>query len=151
MKKYLFFLLLSTTLVVSCKDNEPEPAPEHGTPSIRYQVKGTVTDEAGNPLKGIAVRLKDNFMNPAFKDPYMQLDSVGTDEKGEYITNFVNDTGIRDGLVLIAEDTDGQENGGLFRPDTIRLTDMEKKKVGEGADEWDSGTWQLKADFKLKK
>lgn len=151
MKKYLFFLLLSTTFVVSCKDDDPEPAPEHGTPSIRYQVTGTVTDEAGNPLKGIAVRLKDNFMNPAFKDPYMQLDSVGTDEKGEYITNFVNDTGIRDGLVLIAEDTDGLENGGLFRPDTIRLTDMEKKKVGEGADEWDSGTWQLKADFKLKK
>ena len=151
MKKYLFFLLLSTTFVVSCKDDDPEPAPEHGTPSIRYQVTGSVTDEAGNPLKGIAVRLKDNFMNPAFKDPYMQLDSVGTDEKGEYITNFVNDTGIRDGLVLIAEDTDGLENGGLFRPDTIRLTDMEKKKVGEGADEWDSGTWQLKADFKLKK
>ena len=95
--------------------------------------------------------MKDDFMNPALKDPYVQLDSVGTDEKGEYATEFIDDTSIRDGLVLIAEDVDGKENGGLFAHDTIRLIDMEKKKVGEGDDEWDSGIWELKADFKLKK
>ena len=44
MKKTLAtILLLSTVFVVSCKDDEPEAAPEHGTPSIRYQVTGSVT------------------------------------------------------------------------------------------------------------
>ena len=90
-------------------------------------------------------------MNPAFKDPYVQLDSVGTDENGVYASNFVKDTQIRDGLVMIAEDVDGEENGGLFASDTLRLTDLEKKKVAEGDDEWDSGTWELKGDLKLKK
>lgn len=150
MKKYLFILLAAMTFV-ACKDNEPEPAPEHGVPSISYQVKGVVTDEAGNPLAGIAMKLKDDYMNPAFKDPYVQLDSVGTDENGAYASHFVNDTQIRDGLVIIAEDVDGEENGGLFAPDTLRLIDMEKKKVAEGDDEWDSGTWELKGDLKLKK
>lgn len=151
MKKTLAtILLLSTVFVVSCKDDEPEAAPEHGTPSIRYQVKGTVTDEAGKPLKGIAMRVKDDFMNPALKDPYVELYSVETDEKGEYATEFIDDTGIRDGLVLIAEDVDGKENGGLFAPDTLRLIDLEKKKVGEGDDEWDSGIWELKGDVRLR-
>ena len=80
----------------------------------------------------------------------MQLDSVGTDEKGEYATEFIDDTSIRDGLVLIAEDVDGKENGGLFAPDTLRLIDLEKKKVGEGDDEWDSGIWELKGDVRLR-
>ena len=37
------------------------PAPEYGSPYAEYFVKGKVTDEAGNPIKGIAVTVPDEY------------------------------------------------------------------------------------------
>lgn len=140
-------MLMAATGLASCGNDEPEePIVRPNVPHIFYQVKGTVTDPTGAPLQGIAVCLKDNYGRF-----YMRLDSVTTDNQGAYATQVVEDANIHDGLVVIAQDVDGEEGGGTFLTDTLDMTQLPRRKVGEGDDQWDSGQWEVTADFVLKR
>ena len=139
-------LLAVTGFLSGCSDDPETPSPQYGVPHIFYQVKGIVTDEAGTPLKGIAVKLKDDYGRF-----YMPLDSVVTDVEGAYATQLVEDANIHKGLVVIAEDVDGEDNGGCFAMDTLSLMELDRKQVKVGDDDWDIGQWEVTGNFRLKK
>ena len=82
--------LLSGALVAlgftACDDENngdyPDDYPlEYGSPSVEYRVKGTVTDEAGNPIENIRVIIRNAWDNTP--NPYMD-DTVYTDKQGAF-------------------------------------------------------------------
>lgn len=121
---------------------------EYGTPNVDYIIRGTVTDEVGTPILGIKTVLKDIPDN--YPDYAYSIDSAMTDAAGKYQIEkriYVH----QDGRKLIVEDIDGEANGGEFLSDTVDISKLEAKKIGEGDGRWNSGKYEINADFKLKK
>ena len=52
--------------------------------------------------------------------------------------------------IITAEDIDGEANGGEFKSDTLRITEMTSKKIEEGKG-WYGGKYEAEAKFKLQK
>ena len=140
----LIVTLLGMTCMTSCSDDKGETPPPQGTISIAFYVKGIVTDQDGNPLQGIAMKVKEDYMNKIIG--FMTLDSVVTDSEGAYQTRIIHDADIHDGQVLMVEDLNG-----VFRSDTVALGDLPRRKVGEGDDERDAGTWEINGNARLIK
>lgn len=135
--------LMGLLTLVSCGDDNEEPPVPYGEPRIAYYVKGNVTDTEGQPLQGIAMRVKEDYRN--FMG-YVQLDSVLTDEGGNYQTHVISDANLHDGLVLIVDDPNG-----VFRADTVALTELPKRQVSVGDDAMDKGVWELTANARLQR
>ena len=143
--------LLSGALVLlglaSCSnENEEEIRYEYGSPYAKFQVKGTVTSDTDEPLKGIQVVVRKKWDN----NP-MSADTVYTDEKGEFKTDELG-TGSIGYQKVYFNDIDGEENGGSFKSDSIALEKMEKKQLEE-RDHWYIGKFEFstKAPIKLSK
>lgn len=145
--------LLSGALVAlgftACDDeNNPEDYPlEYGTPTVEYRVKGTVTDEAGNPIENIRVIIRNAWDNTP--NPYAD-DTVYTDKQGAF-ANEMNTTGGIDKQKVYFDDINGEANGGTFQPDSTSLTDMEVTQVKEGSGNWYQGQYEFTVEKKLKK
>lgn len=109
---------------------------EYGCPYTEFTLKGTVTDAKSNPIKGIKVTLKE-----IFEDEMYEKLTEFTDENGkvEYHDGYA-DIGAfgQPDYVLVFEDVDGTENGGLFSSKTI---DVELKMIEEG-ERWKVGTYE---------
>ena len=120
---------------------------EYGVPSADYIVRGTVTDESGNPIQGIKTTLK---AIPDEAPEYTQgIDSINTDAAGKFELQTRWYAGIPD-LKLIAEDIDGEAGGGAFQSDPVLLGDLQMQNVEDGQG-WYEGKFELKADIRLKK
>ena len=121
---------------------------EYGTPNVDYIIRGIVTDEVGIPIQGIKTVVKEI---PDYYPEYAySKDSTLTDAAGKYQVNtrlFVGHQWDR----LVVQDIDGEANGGEFLSDTIDISKIEAKKIGEGDGKWNSGKYEINADFKLKK
>lgn len=52
---------------------------------------------------------------------------------------------------IFLEDVDGEKNGGTFANDTIEGKELTFKKIAEGSDAWDNGTYEVIGNKKLKK
>jgi putative lipoprotein (rSAM/lipoprotein system) len=128
-------------------DEYGSPVSEYGTPYADYHIKGDVTDEQGNPLEGIKAVLKE-MPDEAPQYAY-SMDSTVTDKQGKFEMGtrvYISSRRVK----LVVEDTDGQAGGGEFASDTLVLEDLPKKQTAEGQ-HWSTGTYELKADVKLKK
>ena len=142
--------LLSGALVAlgftACDDenNGDYPAEEYGTPSVDYRVKGTVTDEAGNPIENIRVIIRNAWDNTP--NPYMD-DTVYTDKQGAF-ANEMNTTGGIGKQKVYFDDIDGEANG---QSDSTDLADMESTQVKEGSGNWYQGQYEFTVEKKLKK
>ena len=142
---------LLSVLGFGCSTDEPEEygtiLMEYGTPYTDYIIKGSVTNEAGEPVRGIKTSLKSVFDNE--NEHYvLGLDSVETDVSGSYQLKYV---GLRDrGLKVIVEDIDGEANGGEFLSDTLDIDFNKAVKTEEGSD-WYEGAYDISQDIKLKK
>ena len=132
----------------ACGEDSPELA-EYGCPYVKYQVKGTVTDSEGRPIKGIKVKVAEQGLLNDSVVIYDGIDSVETDAAGNYQTQVMQDIYFDSRRKLILEDTDGAANGGEFQGDTLSLSDMEKTLVEEGSG-WYNGRYDLKGDVTLK-
>lgn len=148
--------LLSGALVAlgftACDDENngdyPDDYPlEYGSPSVEYRVKGTVTDEAGNPIENIRVIIRNAWDNTP--NPYMD-DTVYTDKQGAF-ANEMNTTGGIGKQKVYFDDIDGEANGGLFQPDSTNIADMEATLVEEGHGSWNQGQYEFTVEKKLKK
>lgn len=145
--------LLSSALVAlgftACDDeNDPEDYPvEYGTPTVDYRVKGTVTDDTGNPIENIRVIIRYKWDNTP--NPYMD-DTVYTDKQGEF-ANEMNTTGGIGKQKVYFDDIDGEANGGTFQSDSTDLADMESTQVKEGSGNWYQGQYEFTVEKKLKK
>lgn len=124
-------------------------ADEYGSPYVKYQVKGTVTDNEGRPIKGIKVKVAEQGMHNGSVIIYHGIDSIETDAAGAYQTHVMTDGFINERRKVIFEDTDGTANGGDFQGDTLSLTDLEKTLVEKGG-EWYRGKYEMKGDVTLK-
>ena len=126
------------------KDEYGCPYMEYGCPNVHYQVKGTVTDTDGKPIKGIKVKIEESYEDLSFCQ-----DSILTDNTGKYETRVIEDFTINDRMRIVFEDIDGATNGGEFQSDTLSVASLEKKQVEEDSG-WYSGTYELKGDVTLK-
>lgn len=115
---------LGISAVSACGKGEL-PAPEYGsmmaeygTPYADYVVSGKVTDEHGEPLKGIAVTAPDEWPK----------DTVYTAEDGRYELGgvFFPD----DEIMVKYFDVDEEENGGWFKDQQLKVA-LEKQSSGE--------------------
>ena len=135
----------------SC-DSEAGGMCEYGTPYADYQFSGTVTDESNSPIKDIKVSAKlVSRKNDGTIESYGG-DSTQTDGSGKYAFDcrrFISDPDLK----LIVEDMDGEANGGAFKSDTIDIDYDKAKKVKDPAkgESWNSGTYAINQDIKLKK
>ncbi|MBQ8653145.1 MAG: radical SAM-associated putative lipoprotein [Alistipes sp.] len=132
---YLMAMLFGLLGFSACSDDEEdEPIYMYGTPTADYIVKGTVTDEAGNPIMGINIY------------PSGTLTPAKTDAEGRFKTDTLSYRGP-----YIFVDPDGDANGGRFETDTLHYNDFKCTKVGESKHDWHMGVFELEAEVKLKK
>ena len=132
---YLMAMLFGLLGFSACSDDEEdEPIYMYGTPTADYIVRGTVTDEAGNPIMGINI------------SPSGTLTPAKTDAEGRFKTDTLSYVGP-----YIFVDPDGDANGGRFETDTLHYNDFKCTKVGESKHDWHMGVFELEAEVKLKK
>ena len=141
----LMIRLLSGALIAlgftSCEEMEDE----YGSPSRDFQVKGVVTDEAGNPIENIRVIIRD-----AYNYGYSP-DTTYTDSQGNFSSNIIRDYGFRDNQAAYFDDIDGDANGGTFQSDSTSLNDMQSKQIEKGDGNWYEGKYEFEVQQKLKK
>ena len=120
----------------------------YGTPTANYEVNGVVKDEAGAPIKGIKTSLKMFYTLEEGKEYAYTRDSVLTDQSGRYQLKISDSSAY---LKLIAEDVDGEDNGGYYQSDTLDIDYKEAVKVKEGDGSWYMGDFTISKDITLKK
>lgn len=116
--------ILGFSFVSACDGEGTSPIPmygvpvEYGSPYAEYFVKGKVTDDAGKPIKGIAVTAPDK-----------SVDTVFTSADGSYELNggfFPVET-----IDVKFTDVDDEENGGWFATQEKHVA-LEQQKEGQG-------------------
>jgi putative lipoprotein (rSAM/lipoprotein system) len=124
-----FFVKLTKMLCVAvlgvlgfsaCSDDPESASVAYGVRVLKYCYKGTVTDEDGNPIKGINVVMKGRF------DSKESSLTISTDDNGEFksgILVFSKDNVSEVEFV----DVDGEANGGEFKSSTLKNGDMTSK------------------------
>ena len=133
-------VLLSMLGFESCDSNGDAPV-EYGAPHADYQVKGIVTDEAGTPIQGIRIT------GPSPMVSSMQNQTTLSDASGAFeLTEFTS----YGSEMIIAEDIDGDANGGEFKSDTLNIRELPSTKISEGKS-WYMGKYEVNAAIKLKK
>ncbi|MBQ8047875.1 MAG: radical SAM-associated putative lipoprotein [Prevotella sp.] len=151
MRKKLLHLsnkVLSALLVsmgfASCEDII-KSEDEYGTPTVDYHIVGKVTGPEGNPIKGIRVTAR------GFYDfnGRTQLQTF-TDDEGKFATESIRDTWIDDGLRVVFEDVDGDDNGGKFAKDSLFSHELQSKLIEKGSG-WFKGKYELTAEKQLRK
>ena len=120
------------------------PPVEYGTPHADYIIKGRVMDESGTPVQGIKTSLRKVDKVRAYG-----IDSVQTNASGNY---QLKHTGWQNQYYkVIAEDVDGEANGGEFLSDTLDIDYDKAVKTKDGDGKWYLGTYEIIQDVKLKK
>ena len=144
---------LLSMLGFSCSLDEPDEygstPVEYGTPHADYILKGTVTDEAGTPIKGIKTSLKEISKDDTGTYVF-GIDSIQTNESGNYQlknSGMPYDKRIK----LFVEDIDGEANGGEFLNDTLDIDYGKAVEVEEGDHHWYDGKYEVTTDVRLKK
>ena len=143
---------LLSMLGFSCSLDEPDEygstPVEYGTPHADYILKGTVTDEAGTPIKGIKTSLKEISKDDTGTHVF-GIDSIQTNESGNYQLKYSGMPYNR--TKLIVEDIDGEANGGEFLNDTLDIDYGKAVEVEEGDHHWYVGKYEVTTDVRLKK
>lgn len=143
----LLSLLLSLLGLGGC---DPFVEPEmYGTPTVYYSVRGTVTDEKGDPIEGIQVTVGTPWTDDGTTYySYPIGEAVTTDDKG-YWTRAANFFPA-DTLLIHFKDIDGEEHGGEFADDSTAVpVTIHRKDTGNM---WFIGVSTVDvSDIKLKK
>ena len=115
----------------------------YGSPTVDYKAEGCITDEAGNPIEGICVKVEifDNLNGSQIKTVYSGGD-------GLFITPKYRNQHI---LSLTATDVDGDKNGGEFNDKKINLQNMQPDQDKTNADGWYQGIRTYNVDIQLTK
>lgn len=156
--RHCFNALLGSLLALlgfeSC-DNVVETGEEYGAPYATYQIRGTVTNEGGEPIEGIKGRLGVEVTNPdGSKTLHFEYgDSALTDRLGHLNIDNISETThflVPGNTYIELSDTDGEANGGEFATDVINLEDMKKEQLEKG-ERWYRGKFEYSFERKLGK
>ncbi len=103
----------------------------YGVPHLDAEMKGRVTDVAGNPIPGIEVGLVESPGAPV-------ADPTTTDAEGGYA---VSGRVFASNPMLRFADVDGEANGGLFatREMSVELSERDRIRRGDGS--WYMGVY----------
>ncbi len=143
MTRFLVAALLGLLGFSACSEGvqgNDEPLDMYGTPVSDYLVKGTVTDETGNPIGGLYI----GSYNPS--EGYVPTSTTSSDEgtfKLDTLTEYLPP--------IVIVDPDGPANGGEFISDTLYYDDFEVNRLEEGDGGWHQGLFEMKANINLKK
>lgn len=123
----------------------------YGQPHADFTVKGTVTDEEGEPVKGIKTVVDAYYKWTDHAGiNYSQLDysdTLYTDEKGQILKKAT--TFSKPGeIVVTLIDVDGEANGGEFEEQVINNLQAEQVKDSDG---WYTGGYETGFKATLKK
>ncbi len=124
----------------------------YGSPYANYSVKGTVTDENGNPIKDLEVRLYGvtTYEGKEYSIPN-HLEPVKTDQQGTYYLEMSYGS-YYDKLQINVKDIDGAANGGEFASDSLRSGTLTFLKDKDDKNMWFVGNADISMpDIKLKK
>lgn len=121
MKNKLLWMLFSLLGFASaCSDDDEQEQNGnlcmYGCPSVTFSVKGTVTDEAGRPIPGIRVGIKNGYPTEF------------TDDKGAFAFTKSTLSTIPEPAVLQFTDVDGADNG-LYDPKEVEVRFMQNPDV----------------------
>ncbi|MBQ6179600.1 MAG: radical SAM-associated putative lipoprotein [Bacteroidales bacterium] len=120
----------------------------YGTPTCKFKVELTVTDESGNALNGINVIPSVKYLTLDEQDYSMFTgkDTLTTNRVGK-ITHLYMFMGSPETLKVYFEDTDKNREGGSFARDSAEFSAV---KTGEGKG-WVIGEWAVSGNKILKK
>ena len=146
--RWLFVTILGVLGFSACggdDDDGPSSTPSaYGTPTANYIYRGTVTDEEGNPIEGIDVKLNGVVMGSLNASLVIK-----TDKNGVFRTGWLNTSQTRVETIDFV-DRDGEANGGDFESQTLEVKDLDSKKVTEGSG-WYQGEFEVQANVQLEK
>ena len=135
----------------SCSGINGEQQDEYGCPITKFQVKGTVTSETGEALKGVQVIIKGDEGMYFTKS---SADTVYTDSKGEYISDEGSTIALEKASELqnaiYTQRVIFKDKTNVYQSDSSAFVGLPKEQVEKGKG-WYSGKFILKADKKLKK
>ena len=150
-----YHAVLTTLLAMlgfSCSgsdSDDEEIVAMYGLITPHYYLGGTVTDQAGTPIEGIKMSLKQVYKSDDFTK-VSSLDSMQTNNMGLYEFQCTPWIILRD-VKLIVEDIDGEANGGEFLSDTLDV-DFDKAELKKGVkNALDVNYYQMVLDVKMKR
>ncbi|MBR5092419.1 MAG: radical SAM-associated putative lipoprotein [Bacteroidales bacterium] len=113
---------------------EDDATGEYGTPRAHYHVKGTVTNEQGQPVAGIGVGERKQWNEEGGSQIMGYLDT--TDSEGRYKVDY-NYAFPRRPLSVDFHDIDGFDNGSYN--DTMVTINTENVQLSGGDGHWYEG------------
>lgn len=127
MTQWLMSVVISLLGFSACSDDQMRLM--YRTPTFDFQAEGCVTDEEGNPIEGIQLKVS---LQKASQDS-SEAEIIFSDKDGEFTTPKYYNQMI---FSLTAEDIDGAKNGGEFESKQIDLTKMKPELDKTNADDW---------------
>ena len=153
--RHLLQLLLGTVLgwlgFSSCEVLDPGGVVcMYGTPTIRFEAKGKVTDTAGKGIEGVRVAVRVHRYTPnADRELWHDDDTLYTDASGRYnLQTSLTSFDAPDDVTIVFEDVDGAAHGGEFASHTVTPA---IKQTEKGDKSWFNGAFSVEADVKLEK
>ena len=107
-------------------DEEEQVVPEYGCPIVEFSVKGRVVDADSNPIQNIEISHPETGY-------YTRTDEDGSFKYEGGLTGFELSE-----VTIIAQDTDGEENGGDFQTQEVSIP-VQQTDPGDG--HWDNGKY----------
>lgn len=123
-----------------CSDNGGEELCMYGTPTGHFEVKGAVTDEAGDPVDNAEIYVT----HPEGQSGIYSFGKGKTDGKGNYLIETYDFPKNEIKVVCKPED----EN---LEPDSVNVEMKFEKDRKHAKNPWYVGTAKATVDFKLKK
>lgn len=118
----------------------------YGTPSATYHMKGTVTNEEGNPIAGIGVGSYRDWTNDADTSTGVKYHDT-TDVQGHY--NLDLDYYMPgENISLDFRDIDGELNGSYL--DTVMTIPTGNVHLSGGHGQWDEGEGTVTTDVVMR-
>lgn len=121
----------------ACGSNGDYPI-EYGMPHADYEIKGSVTDEAGTRLSGMRIITK-TLIGEVGDQPYLR-DTVATDAAGAFVLEKKDETS-EGRYRVICEDPAGN-----YQTDSTEV-----KMTPKGGKGWYQGSDSKEVNFELKK
>ncbi len=136
----------------SCDIFGPIMRVEYGQPNANYKLIGTVTDEAGKPVKGIQVTFHPELVNTSEEVNAWNTDTLYSDASGKFSKDVLKyDWPDLDNAVVKFRDIDGPDNGGSFKPKDVPVSALKVDQTRKGEGNWNQGDFTITADATLEK
>lgn len=124
----------------------------YGQPTASYKLVGSVTDEAGEPVKGIQVTFHPELGNNSEEVNAWNTDTLYSDASGKFSKDVLKyDWPDLDNAVVKFRDIDGPDNGGSFKPKDVPVSALKVDQTRKGEGNWNQGDFTITADATLEK